>query len=442
MSTPRLNAAETLALAAYQLVANTALPLGLLLGAPLFALSEKRRATVFRRAGFQTLPRFADRPRPLWIHTLSLGEVLSATALVRELRARLPDRPIVFSASTRSGRAMAEQRLAGVADAFLYFPFDMIPATARVLNVLDPALLVFVETDLWPGFLASVRRRGIPAMLVNARLSPRTFASTRRFRWLFGPALRTFQTIVPQSDGEAERYRAVGVRAAQLAAPGNFKFDAAGGNVSPEDAAALRRELGFAEGDRVWIAGSTHPGEEAALLRVWKALHASRQDAGPPLRLVLAPRQPARADEVLRLWGEAGFPARKFSEAVTSKPDATVVVDVLGRLAKLYAAADVAFTGGSLVPHGGQSPIEPAAAGVPVLFGPHMSSFPDVSRALVTADAAVLVADESALLAELRTLLDNPVRARRMGENGRRLVGANRGATARAAGLIAARLSA
>jgi len=439
VSAPRRNARETIALAAYQLAVNIVLPLGVLLGAPFFALSEKRRATVFRRAGFQPLPRFSGRPRPLWIHALSLGETLSAVGLVRALRQRLPDRPIVLSTSTRQGRVIAEQRLAGVVDAFIYFPFDMIPATARALDALDPAMIVFIETDIWPGFLASVRRRGIPALLVNGRLSPRTFASVQRWNWLFGPTLRTFSTLVPQSEGEAERYRAAGVRDAQLTAPGNLKFDVASGSFTAAEAASLRRELRVAEGQPLWLAGSTHPGEEELILRVFKLLQASQRH----LRLVLVPRHPGRADEVVGLCRAAGSSARKLTEAGAGA-DGTevVVVDVMGRLAQLYHLATVAFVGGSLAPKGGQSPIEPAAAGVPVVFGPHMSAFPDISRALLAGGAAIEVADEASLLTAMRGLLGDPPRGSGMGERGRRLVESSRGTTARVVELIAARVGA
>jgi len=428
-----------LALASYGLAANVLLPPALLLAAPFLRTNPKRRATLLPRLGFQPYPKLDPaKPAPVWVHALSVGELLSAVPFLQALKARLGERPLVVSVSTLAARELAEARLKEIADGFLYFPFDTAVAYRRCLARIRPALLVLIETDIWPGYLRHFRRAGVPCWLLNGRLSPQSFRGWRRAWWLFGPALACFERIHGQSAAENERFAALGVARGQLGEPGNLKFDACGPPAAPDTVAALRQELGYARDDRVLVAGSTHPGEEEIMRGA--VLRLRREFTG--LKLISVPRHPARAAEVGSLFREAGLEVRLLSEHEEQSPSApmVLVVDRLGYLNRLYGLCDVAVVGGSFAPKGGQNPIEPAAAGKPVLFGPDMSDFPEIAVWLVERRAAFQVANAPEVEQRLCDLLADPDQARAMGERGRALVAEHRGVTQRFADAVVQRL--
>ncbi|MGA1238765.1 MAG: 3-deoxy-D-manno-octulosonic acid transferase [Limisphaerales bacterium] len=423
---------------AYQAAMHVGLPTGILLGLPWMLFKAKRRKTVFRRLGFQGLEIPRGGRRPLWVHALSLGETLSCVSLVKELRRVLEGRPLVMSVSTLSAREMAEERLGGVVDGIFYFPFDLVPSIGRVLGALDPAMVVLVETDIWPGFQRAIRLRGITEVLVNGRLSPGSYRSCRRFGALFTPALNSFDRIFPQSRGEAERYGSVGVEVGRLGSVGNLKFDVAGGVMDADALIQLRGECGLVESSRVVIAGSTHPGEEEQVLAALGRLRERWKD----LRLVLVPRHPRRGAELQAMAEGRSLRVARWSRGPVGSGWDVLVVDVMGKLASLYQVADVAFVGGSLANKGGQNPIEPAATGKPVLFGPDMSDFPDISRELLELGAACEVSGAGQLAGKLEEILSDAELAERMGASGRAFVESHRGTTQRVVEWIGARLSA
>src|SRR5262245_44983463 len=230
---------------------------------PLWLFSAKRRATLFQRLGWQSYPCRGQSPqRPVWIHALSMGELLSASSLIQRLRRELGTRPFYLSVSTASAFAIAHERFSGLCDGIFYFPYDVAVAVNRGLDAVDPALIVLVETDVWPGFLAEVGRRRIPCVLVNGRLSPDSFRLYGRLRLLFEPSFNTFRWIYPQSSGEAQRFLAIGVSPERLRHTGNLKFDVAAAIPGQEALAALREEFFVSPGAPTLIAGSTHRGEE------------------------------------------------------------------------------------------------------------------------------------------------------------------------------------
>ncbi|MCP5522959.1 MAG: 3-deoxy-D-manno-octulosonic acid transferase [Verrucomicrobiales bacterium] len=429
--------AQHVALRLYQAALHVGLPAGMLLTLPFLLAKTKRRRTVFRRLGFQRIPRDAGRPAPLWIHALSLGETLSCVPLVKELRARLEGRPIAFTVSTLSAREIAEQRLGDCVDQLLYFPFDLAPSIELLVRRLRPAMAVFIETDIWPGILHHLRGAGLPTLLANGRLSPQSYRTCRRLRLLFEPALNSFETIFPQSEGEACRYREVGVEPARLGPVGNLKFETGAVELSEPGRNELMQEYGIPADVPIWLAGSTHAGEEELLLAAFKNLRPSF----PELRLVIVPRHPARGAAVRTLGREAGLDTRRFTEPERGAVRDILVVDAMGRLAALYHLADIAFVGGSLVPKGGQNPIEPAAAGVPVLFGPDMTDFPDIAAELLSREAAFQVQGSAELTSRVRELLDAPEDRRRMGQAGRAFIAAHAGTTRRVADHILTRLT-
>jgi 3-deoxy-D-manno-octulosonic-acid transferase len=393
---------------------------------PLWLFTAKRRATLFKRLGWQPYPQSKPSSgKPVWIHALSIGELLSASSLIQSLRRELGDRPLYLSVSTASAFAMAQDRFVRFCDGMFYFPYDVAFAVDRCLDAVDPALIVLVETDIWPGFLDDVRRRRIPCILVNGRLSPDSFRLYRNLRLLFASAFNTFGGIYPQSAGEAQRFLAVGVAPDRLRHHGNLKFDVAASVPDANVIESLRAEFFVSPGSRILIAGSTHRGEEELVRSCFLRL-TSRY---PTLRLIIVPRRPERSTEVLQLFHQDGIEAAIASRLGRSMP--VVVVDRMGYLSRLYALADVAVVGGSFVLQGGQNPIEPAACGKPVLFGPDMRDFPDVAAWLLKAGGAIQAENELDLFAACDRLLSDPEQARVMGERARGVVTEHQGATER-----------
>ena len=434
---------ERLCLGLYQLGMNVLVPPGVLALSPVLLLKKKRRATLLPRLGFQRFPKsnvlrgetVQGREKVLWVHALSVGEVLSAVPLVRALHPGIQPARLYCSASTLSGFETARDKLEGSVDGLFYFPLDLLFAVRRSLAEIHPSLFVLVETDIWPGFMAELRRQGIPSFLINARLSPSSFKRYGQGKRLFSPALNTFSRIYPQSPSDAESFKDLGVDPAKLAEPGNLKFDAAKMSGGAAEMQQLRLKLAIREGERVLVAGSTHEGEEVILRRAFLHL---RQSV-PGLKLIVAPRHPHRADEVQRVFAVEPLQVVLYSSLPQERFD-VVVVDEFGVLNALYGLGDLAYVGGSLVPKGGQNPVEPAAAGKPVLFGPDMSDFKDIAEAMVKEGGAIQVKNEEELLSQATRLLSDVGLGADLGARNKALVERNSGVTAKIAEDILERL--
>lgn len=425
---------EKMLLALYRIMSNLSAAVFIMPLLPFIFAVRKRRKTFFRRLGFQRYPDTSKmRQKPIWIHALSVGELFSCLPLIQTLRTLLHSYPLLVSVSTLSAYELAEKKLTNCTEGLFYFPYDLEYPVIRCLDSVKPILFLLIETDIWPGFLTQLRRRRIPAFLINARLSPTSLRYTRMLSPLFRPAYAAFQRIYPQSEFQAERFRSLGVDSEKLFLPGNLKFD---GLPSPSSSPYLSEwESHFNKlgGRKIFLAGSTHPGEEAILRSVFHALRTKH----PSLTMILVPRHPHRAREIVSLFLTDPFRTILLSEPSDTAAD-IIVVDRLGILTDLYKFADLAFVGGSMVDRGGQNPIEPAAAGKPVIFGPYMSDFPEASRLLIEAGAAVQVRDEDSLAACLDELLEHPDRAEAMGDSGRDVVKTNQGITEKIAADIAA----
>lgn len=420
----KMTVPERAVLVIYLLLMNLFFPVALLVLFPFLIFKEKRRRTLLPRLGIQSIE--PTKKQPLWIHALSLGEILSCVPLVKELRKQVADRPIYFSVSTLSGWEIVQDKLAGQYDRLLYFPYDLLWPVHRCIRRINPCLFVLIETDIWPGFLTVIRRRRIPCLLLNGRVSPSTLKSFMRFSWLFRPALNTFSLICPQSTQEAKRYQRVGVIQSKIGPCGNLKFDIPMKPSSETENIRLKESLGFSRTDPIFLAGSTHPGEEDMICSAFQKLRKTY----PELKLLSVPRKPHRADQVANIFIKAGYRVGLY----TGKPCQSVdvhVVNVQGKLARLYEVVDVAFVGGSLVPRGGQNPIEPAVVGKPVLFGPDMSNFPDISRSLLDNGCAWQIRDEKELYSRLNILFGDPKLSGEMGEKGRSVVRQHWGTTRR-----------
>lgn len=379
---------------------------------------------VRERFGYGALPP-APGPRA-WLHAVSVGETIAAVPLVDGLRRLYPELSLVVSTVTGTGARVVGERYAGIAT-HRYFPLDFPAAVRRTVRAIDPAFFVCMETELWPNVLRELGRRDVPTMIANGRLSDRSF---ERYR-LLGPLMRRVLADVRvfgmRSDEDARRMIALGAAPERVVVTGNLKNDAA---ADPPGAADLwRRLLGLRHGQRVWIAGSTHKGEEDAVL----AAHAAGQSVRPDLVLVLAPRHPERVEEVLALVLARGWRAVRRSTlpaAARSARPPVIVLDTVGELAQIYTIADAVFVGGSLVPRGGHNVLEPALRRKPVLVGPHTDNFREAAALLVDAGAAAVVTDAASLSAELKALLSDPVIAAKRGEAGAEAVAARHGAVA------------
>jgi 3-deoxy-D-manno-octulosonic-acid transferase len=358
----------------------------------------------------------------VWIQAVSVGEVAVARPLLGELRRRHPDLPIVLSATTSTGLALATG--AHLADVTLPFPVDLPGPVRRLMNAASPRLVVLVETELWPELLAACGVRRIPVGLVNARVSDRSFAGYRAIRSIMRPLLQPVSVALAQSEEDATRLAKVGVPAERIRVTGNIKFDAHPAGAPPRVLDELRRLAGER---RVVIAGSTMVGEDEQVLDAIVRLPPERRPF-----LLLAPRHPERASAVLQVVAARGLSVVRRTLLAEAPPACGVVVlDTVGELAALYRIADVAFIGGSLVPTGGHNPIEPARFGVPVLTGPHVRNFAAVYRHFVSAGAARIVHSPQELADTLTRWLADAASARAAGEAGLRLLEQNAGATAR-----------
>jgi 3-deoxy-D-manno-octulosonic-acid transferase len=415
--------------AVYNLLLLCLLPVGLvLLGWRLLTRPEYREALGERFGGVAPSP---EGQAVVWLHAVSVGEVISAQPLTAALRERHPHAHLVVSCGTPTGRAMAKTRLSA-ADRVIYLPWDLPGVIGAAVRKVRPDLLVLVESELWPNLLWTLARRGTPVVVVNGRISRRSYPRYRSVRPVMRSALSHIGAFLMQTRRDAQHIRGIGAPSDRVEVVGNIKYDQPIVEHTPEELERLGAALGLAPGTPVLLAGSTHEGEEEILARVWQRVAAEV----PELVLVLAVRHPNRCDAVVEALAAMGVKAgRKTLGDCAGR--GVVLLDTLGELSAHYRLATIAFVGGSLVPVGGHNPLEPAAAGVPVVYGPHVGNFEAPCAELERAGAAVRVADEDTLARTVRRLLREPEARRRMGEEGARVVRENRGAVAHTMSRIA-----
>jgi len=402
---------------------------------------NKYWSSIGQRLGF--LPESLNATREsgngsIWIHAVSVGEVLAALPLAQQLKLRFPDQHLVLSTTTATGQRIAQER-AGFADAVFYFPLDWRGPVRRALRAVRPAVVVILETEIWPNFLREMRRADVPVAFVNGRISERSF---RRYRWLDGFLVRVLQDpqlFLMQSEEDARRLRALGAPEDRVRVTGNVKYDLAPPASNPL-ADWLEAQLRSQERWPVVMAGSIAADEEESVLAAYDIVQRRWRRA----LLVLAPRKPARFDAAAHIAGEAGWRVVRRSslrlDAPLDEAADVILLDTVGELAALYRLADAVFVGGSLVPVGGHNLLEPAWFARPPVFGPHMSNFREMAAEFRSADAGAEVQSGEELGKFWCKLIENPERARRMGEAARSLVERNRGATQRSFDQIAALL--
>jgi 3-deoxy-D-manno-octulosonic-acid transferase len=376
----------------------------------------------------------------IWLHAVSLGEMSAAAPLVRALHSRYPQLALAVTAATPAGRARASVLFAEVAD-IRFLPYDTPGSVRRFLERIRPRVAVIMETELWPNLFSECERRRVPVFLASARLSAKSVSRYRRLGRLFSGVFTPNVAVAAQSADDAERFRSIGASANQTRVIGNVKFDLGVDAGGIETGKILRAAYGAKP---VWVAGSTHAGEEEQVL----AAHALLQAHRPDSLLLLAPRHKDRFAAVADLLARRGVRFARRSDMARASPaagspidtlpadTAVLLVDTIGELAALYASADVAFVGGSLVPIGGHNLLEPAALGLPVLTGPSHFNSKEIALLLLRRGAALQVANPKELAAALQRLLDEPAERRRMGNIGKDIVESNRGSVDRLLTLI------
>lgn len=417
-----------------RLLYNILFTIGFAFSAPFYFLKMRRRGGW--RAGFSQrfghydakLKQALTNRRTLWFHAVSVGEVNLCTHLIHAIEARLPHHKIVVSTTTSTGMSELKRRLPAHISK-IYYPIDRRKHVQRALGLLNPEAMIFIEAELWPNMIWGLQRRGIPYLLVNARISDRSFRGYRRAGFLFRPLFERFAGVGVQNESDAGRLRALGCRPEAVKVVGSLKFDSAS---TPQrmaiDVDALLRQTGVPEEAMVLVGGSTHAGEEAILAGIAGRL----RKRFPKLFLIVVPRHQERGAGVGRELKAAGMRAifrTELSGGRRCNPGEVdcLIVNTTGELRAFYERADVVFIGKSLTAEGGQNPIEPAALSKPILFGPHMQNFPQIVPEFLAQNAAIQVKDAQELETAIARLLADPDLRGEMGWRARGVVDKNQG---------------
>ncbi len=370
----------------------------------------------------------------IWIHALSVGEVISALPLIESLKQNYPGKDIVFTVTTSRGMSIALVELESKVRALITMPVDFWWCVRRIVHYIKPSVFVLVETDVWPGLIDYLSKRGVKSVLVNGRVSPRTFKSYRRFSFFARKMFEPFDSCLMQSDLDRERLLSVGIDPNKVRTVGNIKYDRDWVPMGQEERRNWSDLLGLQQEDLIWVAGSTHRGEENILMGVFGRL----RSLFPTLRLIIAPRRIERSGEILRLGQNMGLRVVLKTENLKDNETYHVyILNTLGELDRIYGMAQVSFVGGSLVPIGGHNVLEPASFGCPVLFGPHTFNFVLMSESLAEAGGGLRVQDGEELYEALRVLLEDAELRSKMGGLAKKFVEKNRGALKRVVSHIA-----
>lgn len=370
----------------------------------------------------------------IWVHSVSVGETIASAPMVKQLLSRYPDHQILVTTMTPTGSAQVH-KIHGASVHHIYASYDLPDAVQRFLNRVNPVLAIVVDTELWPNTIAACHRRGVPVMVVNARLSERSAKGYGRFSGLVRPMLEQITLVAAQNQDTARRFLDLGLPEGQLNVTGSIKFDLDVPAAVIASGKALREwwQQGMGSDVRVLVAASTHEGEDQQVLDAFKSVLARE----PRARLLLVPRHPERFDQVHQLIVDNRLPVVRHSLATAPTADTRVILgDTMGEMMKLFAASDIAFVGGSLVPTGGHNMLEPAAVNLPVLCGPHVFNFEEISQLLVLAGGLEIVADSNGLAEATVRLLRNHNEYQQMSDRAGEFISANRGALERVLALI------
>lgn len=390
--------------------------------------SPEYRTRRLERLGFFKAPEHAQ---DIWLHAVSVGELLAAEPIVRELQSRYPEKRVTITTMTPTSSALLE-KLFGDSVFHVYAPYDFPIFVRAFLKRVRPSFVIIMETELWPNMIHGARAMGCPVVLANARLSERSAKGYQRLRpmvsWLFD----SLQLVLCQFQPDAERFKTLGIAEDRIQVTGSLKFDFEFDPSISEQGSALRADV--PEDTCIWIAASTHEGEDAKVLAVHKQL----KQRFPFLRLILVPRHPERFESAYNQASEMGFKVSRYSVSPVLGADEDVfVLDTMGQLMKFYGACDLVFIGGSFAEIGGHNPIEPGALGKAMLIGPHYFNFQMICQEFIDSGALQAVENESELVSALSELIEHPELAKARGQKAYAVVERGKGATARVVDAIA-----
>lgn len=403
----------------------------LLLASPTLLFKPKTRAGLKEKIGLMPgdlQDKLSQCNLPIWIHAVSVGEFNGAFPLIAAIKTKFPHHSIIVSTTTKAGHAVAEQR-AGKMAQIIYFPFDLPWIVERILALINPVLVVIFETELWPNFISTCRRRHVPVVLLNARMSPRSFKGYKAIKPLFSPLLSKLTLIGAQTEREAEQYRLLAGTDVPIKVFGNLKYDWPA-NIDDHKCNQLRMDLGIGEQDLVVVAGSTHADEEKMILNLYKHC--------PNVKIIIAPRHPERFEEVASLIQSDGCTAIRYSQSGKFIHERDVyLLDTIGMLADYYSIASIAFVGGSLAKVGGHNLLEPYLYAVPVVCGPHLDKTRETAAILSNEKALFIGADAKEIESKMMMLLQDEALRKKMGAIGQSWLNNNRGAVDRSMVAIA-----
>ncbi len=419
---------------------SISLTIAAILSAPYWivrGLRDRKYLRNFRQRLGWKMPQTALSGRPLWIHAVSVGEVLAAKPIFLALRAVRPDLPIIVSTVTVTGQALAQKELGG-AELIFYFPFDWAFCVRRFLETIAPKAVVLLETELWPNFLHECSKHRIPVVIANGRISDKSMRRYRLVPGFTGRMLGDISEFGVQSASDKRRFRLLGAAEDRIRVTGNLKFDFPVPDLKQQAGILemVQGALGVSDGDAIIVAGSTMKGEETLLLDAFEAV----RQALPSARLILAPRHPERFDEVAEIMKSRGLAYRRRSQIGSgcSGTCPVLLLDTIGELRSVYALASVALIGGSFLPFGGHNPLEPAALGKAVVFGPEMSNFREIASLFVR-DQAARQCPIGELSSTLIRLLSDPRSREILGQRAAATMRSNQGATESTLALILSR---
>jgi len=397
---------------------------------------KKYVGSLGQRMGYLPVSFNMDGDESIWVHAVSVGEVLTARPLISELKRRYPNLRMFLSTTTMAGQQLARRSVQDV-DAVFYFPFDFGFVIRRTLNLVRPKLFIMMETEIWPNLLRECRARGVKTAVVNGRLSARSFPRYRMIRPMMRRVLDHIDKFLVQSEESARRFIDLGADPARVVVTGSLKFDSLEVSPTALQARARDRVLRYfrvSSSRPVIVAGSTMKGEETTVLKAFRRVRST----APTTLLVLAPRNPERFAEAEQLARAEGWKvARRSDLAIDAEPRVDVVIlDTIGELATIYQLGTIVFVGGSLVPTGGHNVLEPAVFGKPIVFGPNMQNFLEIAEAFVTNGAGVQLENDDQLEQVFVELMGDPVRRARLGAAARALVEANRGANEKSVAVL------
>ena len=370
-----------------------------------FLVQPKFRAGFLKKLGFYPnsviLSEHGERKNLILFHTVSVGEVNALEALIKRTKQEFPDSKIAVTTVTKTGQEVANNKLKDTADIITYFPYDIKFCINSLLNTLNPQIIIIAETEIWPCFCHEVKKRNIPLLLVNGRISPTSYKGYKKAKFFFRHVLNNFSSILMQTQSDMDRIVDIGAPQEKTEVMGNLKFDITN-KLNDEQVTELRNSL-KTEGKRILIAGSTHKGEDEIIIETYRRLKQDFQE----LKLLIAPRHPERNEQVYRLLASTGLNIGKRSNNNIFKDSDIILLDTMGELGKLYSVADIAFLGGSFSGTGGHNPLEAAIYGIPVISGETVFNFKDIYRFMTDSPAAKLVKNKDELYEYIKELLSD-----------------------------------